>query len=246
MRDGAPLDTFRALARITSDWDQTRWNHTPGHSTQTTIAERLPRNFCPRSQRLRTPNADRESEIRRSSNCNRARYRHMKCHRCSNPATLHITEIMQGVPHELHLCEECAQQYLSNPPSSTSGMTTPGGGIIKLPGSGDESQLDEMDKLVCPNCGITFREFRSQGRLGCPHDYIAFQDELYPLLENIHGEVQHCGKFPKRAPDDSRKQYQLIKLRNDLRSAIAEESYEHAAQLRDEIQALEGELKKQS
>ncbi|HVW02372.1 MAG TPA: UvrB/UvrC motif-containing protein [Planctomycetaceae bacterium] len=115
--------------------------------------------------------------------------------------------------------------------------------MIKLSGNPSEAQLEELDKLVCPNCGITFREFRSQGRLGCPHDYIAFQDELLPLLENIHGETQHCGKFPKRAPDDSRKQYKLIKLRNDLRQAVAEESYERAAQLRDEIQGLERELK---
>ena len=169
----------------------------------------------------------------------------MKCHRCSNPATLHITEIMQGVAHELHLCEECAQQYLTNP-TSGSGTSQSPGAIIKLSGTADENQLEEMDKLVCPNCGITFREFRSQGRLGCPHDYIAFQEELYPLLENIHGETQHCGKFPKRAPDDSRKQYRLIKLRNDLRLAVAEESYETAAKLRDEIQVVENELKKQS
>ena len=166
----------------------------------------------------------------------------MKCHRCSNPATLHITEIIQGVAHELHLCEECAQQYLTNPTPANEEQES--GSMIKLSGNPSEAQLEELDKLVCPNCGITFREFRSQGRLGCPHDYIAFQDELLPLLENIHGETQHCGKFPKRAPDDSRRQYKLIKLRNDLRQAIAEESYERAAQLRDEIQGLERELKK--
>ena len=168
----------------------------------------------------------------------------MKCHRCSNSATLHITEIMQGTAQELHLCEDCAQQYLSNPGTGSGGSAS-GGGMIKLPSSTTEEQLEELDKLVCPNCGITFREFRSQGRLGCPHDYIAFQEELTPLLENIHGDVQHCGKFPKRDPDDSRKQYLLIKLRNDLRVAISEELYERAAQIRDEIQTLENEMRKQ-
>jgi len=79
--------------------------------------------------------------------------------------------------------------------------------------------------------------------LGCPHDYIAFQEELIPLLENIHGETQHSGRIPKRAPDDSRKQFQIIKLKNELRQAIAEETYERAAELRDEIQTLEQELK---
>jgi protein arginine kinase activator len=100
--------------------------------------------------------------------------------------------------------------------------------------------------LVCPNCGITFREFRSQGRLGCPHDYIAFAKELKPLLENIHNETQHTGKFPKRAPHASQLQYKLIKLRSELRSAIDEEEYETAARIRDEIQSLEKEFESKS
>ncbi|MEO2032207.1 MAG: UvrB/UvrC motif-containing protein, partial [Planctomycetaceae bacterium] len=74
-----------------------------------------------------------------------------------------------------------------------------------------------------------------------PHDYVVFQQELTSLLENIHGELQHCGKFPKRAPDSSQRQYELIKLRNQLRQAVEQENYETAAQLRDEIQTLETE-----
>lgn len=163
----------------------------------------------------------------------------MKCHRCAKVATLHITEIVKGAAQELHLCEECAQEYLTNSSGEQSGGSS--GAMIKHPQSSD-AQLEELDKLVCPTCKMTFREFRSQGRLGCSHCYIAFQDELLPLLENIHGDTQHCGKFPKRAPDDSQKQYQLIRLRNDLRLAITEESYEKAAKLRDQIQELEAQL----
>jgi protein arginine kinase activator len=106
----------------------------------------------------------------------------------------------------------------------------------------EASQLEVMDHLLCPNCGISFREFRSQGRLGCPHDYIAFEKELMPLLENIHGATQHVGKYPKRAPNSSQQQFKLIKLRNELRSAVDDEDYERAARLRDEIQALETQL----
>ncbi|MEX0703607.1 MAG: UvrB/UvrC motif-containing protein [Planctomycetales bacterium] len=163
-----------------------------------------------------------------------------KCHRCQKPATLHITEIKSGEVQELHLCESCAQEYLkyadSAEPEDAEGLAA------KLAEVSGDQDLEEIDQLVCPNCGITFKEFRSQGRLGCPHDYIAFEDELLPLLENIHGETQHCGKFPKRAPDASRRQYQLIKLRTELRTAIEEEHYETAARLRDDIQKLETKL----
>ena len=34
-------------------------------------------------------------------------------------------------------------------------------------------ELAHLDQQACPVCGITFYEFRSQGRLGCPHDYVA-------------------------------------------------------------------------
>lgn len=160
----------------------------------------------------------------------------MKCQTCPGPATLHITEIVKGVASEHHFCEDCAQQYLSQAEAKSSEM--PAGAAAEEEG---ESKLKELDQLVCPNCGISFKEFRKQGRLGCPHDYIAFQEELLPLLENIHGETQHFGKVPKRTPDDSRKQYRLIKLRGELKVAVTEESYELAAKLRDEIQRLEQE-----
>ncbi len=161
-----------------------------------------------------------------------------KCRRCSKPATLHITDIREGVAHELHLCETCAHEYLNNAGSELP-QSAEESEPFALKGTEDPDELEQLDQVVCQNCGISFREFRSQGRLGCPHDYIAFEAELIPLLENIHGDTQHCGKFPKRAPDASQRQYRLIKLRNELRNAVGQEDYEDAARLRDEIQELE-------
>ena len=58
-------------------------------------------------------------------------------------------------------------------------------------------ELAKLDQQACPVCGITFYEFRSQGRLGCPHDYVCFQTQLEPLILNIHGETEHVGKRPQ-------------------------------------------------
>ncbi len=58
-------------------------------------------------------------------------------------------------------------------------------------------ELAQLDQQACPVCGITFYEFRSQGRLGCPHDYVAFQTQLEPLILNVHGESEHVGKRPQ-------------------------------------------------
>jgi protein arginine kinase activator len=158
-----------------------------------------------------------------------------KCGRCSKPAVLHITELRHGEVQALHLCEACAKDYLSSPKADL----TEDAPLEASADSGEE--LDEIDQQVCPSCGISFKEFRAQGRLGCPHDYSAFEDELLPLLENIHGETEHCGKVPKRAPDSSQRQFRLIKLRSDLRTAVDEEHYEEAARIRDEIHTIESE-----
>lgn len=156
-----------------------------------------------------------------------------KCERCSKPSVLHITEIRHGEVQARHLCESCAKEYLNQPVSATSPSEAVAASLAETD--------DDVDDLTCPECGMTFKEFRANGRLGCANDYQVFRGELLSLLENIHGETQHVGKVPKRAPDASQKQYRLIKLRSRLRAAVDDEQYEEAARLRDEISALEAE-----
>jgi len=100
-------------------------------------------------------------------------------------------------------------------------------------------ELAQLDRQTCPVCGITFHDFRSHGRLGCPHDYVAFEAQLGPLLMNIHGESEHTGKIPKRCPQGSEQRTQLIRLRREMAQAVGEENYERASELRDEIQRIE-------
>jgi protein arginine kinase activator len=104
-------------------------------------------------------------------------------------------------------------------------------------GEADEGSL--FNQRECPSCGIKFVEFRNTGRLGCPHDYEEFREELAPLLENIHGETRHCGKTPRRLPQNKQTQSELIQLRNRLKQAVNKEDYEEAARLRDRIRQLE-------
>jgi len=162
-----------------------------------------------------------------------------KCNVCSKPAVFHITEIKAGSPQEVHFCEEHFHEYMnSSQPKQPQKIS--GAPAKAMAGLADEEET-EADELTCPNCGITFKEFREQGRFGCPYDYETFSDRLLPLLENIHGETQHVGKVPARAPMASRKQYELIRLRRDLATAIDDEDYETAARIRDDIREFEEE-----
>jgi protein arginine kinase activator len=156
----------------------------------------------------------------------------MNCQKCTKPATLHITEVVSDEQfEELHLCEECAHKYLYEPQK---GGHKDGEGEIGS--EGDEAGA--LNQKECPQCGIKFVEFRNTGRLGCPHDYQEFRQELIPLLENIHGETRHCGKEPRRKPH-KQTQSELIQLRNQLKQAVGKEAYEEAARLRDRIRQLE-------
>ena len=113
-------------------------------------------------------------------------------------------------------------------------------GIKAAPSAqGEESDEPALSNRECEVCGIKFVDFRNTGRLGCPHDYQEFREELLPLLENIHGETRHCGKTPRRLPQNKQTQSELIQLRNRLKQAITKEDYEEAARLRDRIRILE-------
>lgn len=167
----------------------------------------------------------------------------MKCQRCDKPATFHITELTGGKPTELHLCEDHAREYLtqSSEESTTSAaMAALAQHIAKnMPVGKTAEELAQLDQQSCPVCGITFYEFRNQGRLGCPYDYVCFEKQLEPLILNIHGENEHTGKTPKRSPQRSERRTQLIRLRREMKDAVADEDYERASQLRDQIRRIE-------
>jgi protein arginine kinase activator len=158
-----------------------------------------------------------------------------KCHKCEKQATYHITEVISEDQYqEYHLCEECYRKYFCEP---SGGQTLGQKGEAGPVEESEEATL--LNQKECSVCGIKFVEFRNTGRLGCPHDYQEFRQELTPLLENIHGEVRHCGKTPRRLPQNKQTQSELIQLRKELQQAVTREAYEDAARLRDRIKNLE-------
>lgn len=165
-----------------------------------------------------------------------------KCRRCSKPATLHITEVRNGEAVALHLCESCARRYLDDSESAESASPS-----SELAAKLEEMASDASDEMIammnCPSCGMTFSEFRENGRFGCAQDYTEFMSELLPLLENIHEDTTHRGKRPRAGHVGTEDQSRLIQLRTEQTDAINREDYERAARLRDEIAELEARLR---
>jgi len=160
------------------------------------------------------------------------------CQRCKKAqATVHLLDIVppNGEKRERHLCERCAAEegLTAHKPESVTNILE---GLIK-----HSSGMAEGTDAQCPNCGITFREFRSHGVLGCPNDYHVFEKHLSPLIERAHdGATHHVGKSPSRLEtSEPSSRVKAAKLRRSLKQALDVEDYELAARLRDELQELE-------
>ena len=167
----------------------------------------------------------------------------MKCQKCQKQATFHITDLTGDDLLALHLCPDCAKQYLKTDDGSEADTPAMSGVFQQQlkPLEQTAEELRELDSKECPICGISFYEFRQAGRLGCPHDYVFFGSELEPLLVNVHGDNHHVGKQPKRGVRDTESQTELIRLRRQMKEVVEQEDYEKASELRDRIRRIEGE-----
>ena len=132
----------------------------------------------------------------------------MLCQRCKKAtATVHVTDLV-GEPRELHLCEECAGQegITVKSPVPINALLED---FIK-----HQVASQEMSDLACPQCGMSFLQFRQQGVLGCP-------------------------QVPNKASSSQKKQHLVLKLRRQLEAAVEQEDYETAAKLRDQLKEFE-------
>lgn len=166
------------------------------------------------------------------------------CQNCKKTrATVHLTEIDpdNNQPHEMHLCEDCAresgsaQQDVQTP---TISFTTSVVGLPDKLGKGSSTSF-----APCPECEMTYQEFRVKGRFGCARCYDAFEKGLLPLLERIHGATQYVGRVP--AGQDAitgttaSLTQELVDLRRRMGRLVKSEEYEEAARLRDRIEEVE-------
>jgi protein arginine kinase activator len=157
------------------------------------------------------------------------------CDNCGKePARIHYKEIKDNQVTEFHLCEKCASEkgiHVVNKeqPFSIPNIMTD---IVEEVGA---------DMAKCDQCGLTYREFKDSGRLGCSGCYNAFKEQVKPLLRRIHGSNVHIGKSPRMTQAVFEKRRQVESLKADLGRAIDCEDFEKAATIRDQIRELESE-----
>jgi protein arginine kinase activator len=173
----------------------------------------------------------------------------MICDICGKKkATVHLTEIVDEQMSEMHLCEECARQKSSQMEQQfgladlLAGLSDPSKAVV--------SKESEKSVLKCSHCGLPYEDFRKFGRLGCGECYSSFKEHLNGLLRKIHGSNKYLGKTPATYRQHQEKDAAdnplallppegLSDLKQQLKSAIASEDFEKAAQIRDKIRNFE-------
>jgi len=168
----------------------------------------------------------------------------MLCDACGErPATVHYKRIVNGKTTELHLCEECAREqgdfgftFEVEPKFSINQLLA---GLLSgsLPQGGTTRAARSVAR--CDACGLSYQEFAKSGKLGCDHCYEKFGPQLQPLFRRLHGHAAHTGKVPGRLGSRAAVRRDVGELRQELEQAVAEERYERAAELRDQILELE-------
>jgi len=154
----------------------------------------------------------------------------MMCERCQDEAVVHLAELVDGRRRERHLCAGCARDaglILPDEPPDL-GIDEALQSLIKKHVG---ELVGELAESFCPDCRLRYVDFRTGGRLGCPHDYQVFGAGLTPMLLRFHGATRHVGKRARSRPGASLR----LRLRSQLRQAVAREDYEEAARLRDQI-----------
>lgn len=171
----------------------------------------------------------------------------MFCDDCGKkPATLHVTKIINDQKFEKHLCEECAAQDHQLNIGLMQNFSIPQflSNLLNYDQVMQKSlSMQTKQNEVCPECGLSYAQFVQQGKMGCSICYETFKNHIDGLLKRIHGASIHAGKVPKRTGGKFRLQRDLLKMRQQLAEHVSKEEFEAAAKVRDEIKALEDELK---
>jgi len=161
----------------------------------------------------------------------------MVCNVCgANPATIHLTEIINSQMMEIHLCEACAEEKGTdfkthfNVADLLAGLSE---------AVGEETAERKVDILICPECGLGYEEFTKNGRLGCGACYDSFSKYLMPLIKRVQRSAQHVGKRPSRIPPEAEARHELKILQEKLKKSVLKEDFEEAASLRDQIKMLQ-------
>ncbi len=163
------------------------------------------------------------------------------CEECGqNEACYTISVMMGDKVTQRHLCADCMAKMNMN--LAAGNIKHLLSAIMSAITGAEEGTtppaVPPEEDVVCERCNTTLSQFTKSGRLGCPHCYTAFRQQLTPMLQQIHGRVQHAGRKPIEDEAAQHRRALHDTLTRQLAQAIQLEDFETAATLRDQLRRL--------
>ena len=158
----------------------------------------------------------------------------MMCEKCKKKPAASILRIesTSGHSYTVALCDDCKKTFDYSASKKYTQKSSPN--IFSNPKIPNK----------CTRCGTSLEELISGKSPFCPECYSSFGTLLSEYMLRLHGSYTHKGKHPARDETsnthfedvNSNQSYNpVIKLNEELTSAIRDERYEDAARIRDEI-----------
>ena len=165
----------------------------------------------------------------------------MKCDFCEKKATVFLTQLVEGQMKKVCLCDGCAKERGVTDPTGFSLADLLLGGLPGGPGLIPQGQPTAApgNGKQCPTCGFTLDDLKRVRRFGCSDCYGTFSDEVSQMVRGMHKGTSHIGKVPEGLMAIQFRNQRVEELRSRLDQAVASESYEEAAGIRDEIRNLD-------
>jgi protein arginine kinase activator len=146
--------------------------------------------------------------------------------------------MIEGKTKKVDLCEACSKEKGVDDPTGFSLADL----LLGLGAAQEMEQASGGPDLRCPHCGFTQADFKKAGRLGCSECYQVFSEGLEQLLKTMHKGTRHVGKVPAVFRQSQDLSDRLRSLQKKLEKAIADEDFETAATLRDELKIIRAQI----
>lgn len=166
--------------------------------------------------------------------------RHLECSDCKKPIHTIYTELVGKSLFRLSMCRDCP--------------------ILRQKMQGGKTPTTTEEALAlglcCGNCQTTADEVKMGGNTGCSLCYEVFDEIIHQEIflkerlperakRNKHPIPMHLGRGPGE-PTVANPATKLLALHQALHETLAQEDYEAAAWLRDQIKALTEENQSQN
>ncbi len=149
---------------------------------------------------------------------------------------IEIRHTAGGKNHVVHLCEVCSRERGIHPePRREPDINELYSTLL----SGRSVDRRSREAEECVRCGTTSADVRRSRQLGCPECYSTFALSVARLIGRSGKLTQHQGRLPRSLQTFRTLIVDRENLKSELKSALAEENFEHAARIRDRLARMD-------